>query len=651
MDTSDSIIPSSTGGDFLSHGDTPGAMEFLGWFRPKGWMNLVAIPQDTGPPIGITRSTGDPDLESFITKHNGKKNLYFMVNEPRPDAPDKKLSKDDVALIHATQTDIDPVKGEPFKIERKRIDVATQKLLGKKLPPSFVIHSGGGDQHFWLLEKPIKAQKNRERAETVGKHLASQIGGDAVQNIDRIMRLPGTVNLPNKVKRQNGQKKALAFLKVKTNQLYSLDQFRELGRLEKRPQKSSPNYSDDEIELWTLDSELAELIEAGVPEGERSEEFFHAVGWLKDTGHSAEAIFDLLMEYPNGIAEKYYSRSAGDLQKQVDVCFDKAEERENPKATYSEDNFEGLKLLTLSEMAARPPMKFLVPGLFPEKGVALLAGQSGMMKSFGAISIGLAAATGGILFDREIKQTNCLYMLNEGQGGFGRRCAAWLKHHDMESPDTFRVTEATPNLMRAKSLEPFVELIKAENFNPGLIILDTFSKATIGGDDNSTKDMAMAMSNAYEIAKQFDALVILIDHMGKDKSRGVRGAYAKHAAADMVGFVSKVGGAVTIKTAKQKEAEDNQEFDFNIEQVKIDGESVAVLVPVQFHEKNTSPQGTFIIDILEGSVEELNRDQLGSKFLEEYGDDKKGSYKTQLNRLIRSKIVQENGDKLTVNTL
>ena len=77
VDTSDSIIPSSTGGDFLSHGDTPGAMEFLGWFRPKGWMNLVAIPQDTGPPIGITRSTGDPDLESFITKHNGKKKPLF----------------------------------------------------------------------------------------------------------------------------------------------------------------------------------------------------------------------------------------------------------------------------------------------------------------------------------------------------------------------------------------------------------------------------------------------------------------------------------------------------------------------------------------------------------------------------------------------
>ncbi len=338
----------------------------------------------------------------------------------------------------------------------------------------------------------------------------------------------------------------------------------------------------------------------------------------------------------------------------VHMARNEADFKISPMTGGSEKIQNDLKLLTIPEMDARPPVKFLVPSLLPEKGVAVLAGQSGTMKSFCAISVGLTAATGGVFFDDEIEQTNCLFMLNEGQGGFARRCIAWQEYHHIQNTDAFKVIETTPNLMRSESLEPFIDLIESEKFNPGLIIIDTFSKATIGGEDNSTKDMGMAMGNAYNIANHFNALVILIDHMGKDTKRGVRGAYAKHAAADMVGHVSKIGDTVTIKTAKQKEAEDDLKFDFDIEHIVIDGESVPVLISrtgINGFQRLT-PQREFILSTLDNAEnEEMKRDDLCSIFLNEYGEGKKGSFRTQLHRMINCGDVEVYGEMVTTDLL
>jgi len=45
---------------------------------------------------------------------------------------------------------------------------------------------------------------NREQFRAINKALAAQFGGDNCHNLDRVMRLPGTINIPNEAKRKRG---------------------------------------------------------------------------------------------------------------------------------------------------------------------------------------------------------------------------------------------------------------------------------------------------------------------------------------------------------------------------------------------------------------------------------------------------------------
>lgn len=69
-----------------------------------------------------------------------------------------------------------------------------------------------------------------------------------------------------------------------------------------------------------LPDELMQLVECGAPEGQRSDQFMHVVGWLKDYGWEVAEIVDLLARHPAGIGEKYADR----LPQEVKRCWDKA---------------------------------------------------------------------------------------------------------------------------------------------------------------------------------------------------------------------------------------------------------------------------------------------------------------------------------------
>jgi predicted P-loop ATPase len=65
---------------------------------------------------------------------------------------------------------------------------------------------------------------------------------------------------------------------------------------------------------------LAAMIEQGAPEGQRSEVFMHAVGWMKDIGFSVEGITAELAKHPSGIAAKYEGRLEAEVKRAFDKC-------------------------------------------------------------------------------------------------------------------------------------------------------------------------------------------------------------------------------------------------------------------------------------------------------------------------------------------
>lgn len=188
------------------------AWSFLKSFR-KGdaAVNLVAIDPNSGNTTAITRPVTDAAVYQFIERHNGKHNLYFMVNTPRTDAPDKKLKKEHVEFINAVWLDADPAKDKPFDQERERLHKFVKKLKDSEHPPTCIIDSGGGFQAFWCLSEPVQVTPEmQEHYEGLNRALALKYGTDNVHNIDRIMRLPYTWNLPTTIKKEQGRTKALA---------------------------------------------------------------------------------------------------------------------------------------------------------------------------------------------------------------------------------------------------------------------------------------------------------------------------------------------------------------------------------------------------------------------------------------------------------
>ena len=187
-------------------------MDFFAQWCPDGPWVLTSIIPDGGRTTTRTFGAGDvAAVAAWIGERQGRQNVYFTVN--RTTGPvSSKPSKADMAAAVALHVDVDPRAGMEVEPERGRIArmVEDWEQDGKKLPfprPSVVLDSGGGFQCFWLLDAPVE-----DHPEVEARNIAIGVamGADACHNIDRLMRLPGTVNLPNKKKRDKGRQAALA---------------------------------------------------------------------------------------------------------------------------------------------------------------------------------------------------------------------------------------------------------------------------------------------------------------------------------------------------------------------------------------------------------------------------------------------------------
>jgi hypothetical protein len=188
------------------------AWSFLKAFRKiDAPVNLVSIHPETLAVTAITRPVSDRAVFEFIEKNNGKCNIYFMVNTPYSDAPDKKLKKEHVEFINAVFLDADPTKNKPFDTERERLRKLVTDLKVSENAPTYIIDSGGGFQAFWVLKEPVLATpENIDLYEALSRGQAQKYGADKVQNIDRVMRVPFTWNLPTAKKKAQGRIKARA---------------------------------------------------------------------------------------------------------------------------------------------------------------------------------------------------------------------------------------------------------------------------------------------------------------------------------------------------------------------------------------------------------------------------------------------------------
>ena len=206
---------------------TKDAIDFLRKWCPEGPWVLTAIIPDGRTETVTFLPTAWQKAAEWIEGHQGKRNLYFHVNPVRR-AMDVKASKEDIARLAWLHVDIDPRAGEDFEEERAR---ALKLLRGYDLPPTVIVDSGGGYQGFWRLAPSDKLDINgsiakAQELEAYNIQLEKIFQADHCHNVDRIMRLPGTINVPNAKKVKKGRKPALATLvDWDESRLYNIEQF------------------------------------------------------------------------------------------------------------------------------------------------------------------------------------------------------------------------------------------------------------------------------------------------------------------------------------------------------------------------------------------------------------------------------------------
>lgn len=197
----------------IVEGDTNKAIEFLRMMHGERPVHLVAI-SFNGPVETKTFDVHDaPGLYVWIEGRQNISNIYFHVNELDQGKRDIKARKQDIVAAHFLHVDIDHIDA------LEQIRAFTPKATA-------IVFSGGGYQVYWRLSMPLS---DLLAVENMNKALSQRFGGDNCHNIDRLMRVPGTVNVLNKKKLSIGRVPALSyFLNEESDwsRTFSLSDFR-----------------------------------------------------------------------------------------------------------------------------------------------------------------------------------------------------------------------------------------------------------------------------------------------------------------------------------------------------------------------------------------------------------------------------------------
>ncbi len=201
------------------------------------WMGLAGTPCVTlvsiSPANGATaaRTFDGPGAVEWVAEQQDlERNCYFEVNETRPNCA-KKPPKSEIVAAVCRHSDIDPLDDQfPFAEERERLtELANVLAADPDVAPSAIIDSGNGIQCLWVTQREPNSSAVTERVESENRAIDSALGGDATFNIDRLLRLPGTLNIPSEKKRAKGRQVARARVLYWSDRVYTAGEAAALG--------------------------------------------------------------------------------------------------------------------------------------------------------------------------------------------------------------------------------------------------------------------------------------------------------------------------------------------------------------------------------------------------------------------------------------
>ena len=201
------------------------------------------------------------------------------------------------------------------------------------------------------------------------------------------------------------------------------------------------------------------------------------------------------------------------------------------------------ELIKADDLRLLPPAKLLGKTHLVEEGFNVVFGPSGSFKSFYMLDVALNIA----------QIDSVVYVAAEGIRGFQSRVEAWCEYYKLTAGHLHFIKEEV-NLMDATAISRLVTTLKKLKIPMRLIILDTYARCMVGGDENSAKDAGLVIRHCATIQRTFKSAVAVVHHANRAET-GERGSGALRGAADAMIEVSLIDEVIKVECSKMKDWE------------------------------------------------------------------------------------------------
>lgn len=353
-------------------------------------------------------------------------------------------------------------------------------------------------------------------------------------------------------------------------------------------------YSVDEARKW-----LARQTPA--TEGSASDQLYRYAAHLKDMAISAPLAVELLHEYnPAYAIDDIAVRVAnafnyGQNQPGSDRPRDDAEvfaAVQPPVGVIIEPHPNHFK--TRAQSRDEPAPVYLIDCLLQEDSDAALIGPSGHLKSFVALDLAFAVATGtDALGQFKVKQGPVLYFAGEGARSLKKkRATAWETAHGYEafSVEDIFIADIVPAIGNPQLIAQLVADAKTmlDDRSPALFVNDTLNRSLNGEDEDSAATAARYLNTIAAIRRELGGGASLtLHHSGYSDAKRGRGSSAFGAGWDTELNIethtqSELDGhhEITVTVTKQKDDDGGQSFSLRSRTVSIPDGASLVLEPI-----------------------------------------------------------------------
>lgn len=211
------------------------------------------------------------------------------------------------------------------------------------------------------------------------------------------------------------------------------------------------------------------------------------------------------------------------------------------------------QVLKRSELDSLPKVESLVDGLISKPATVVLVGGYGVGKTFLALSLAHSIGTGQPWLGRDVHRLRAMYVLGEGAYGIGARVAAWEQAwRQTVGDDDIAFVVQPDSLSKPATWRALTEMARDGGY--GFVVLDTFS--SLAPDADETKDAAVTMRFAGNLATTISGTVMLVHHPGWSDNSRTRGGYQFEANADEVLVATEMAKGSEIFTLYRKKVKD-----------------------------------------------------------------------------------------------